>query len=403
MMILANRFLSTHTFMLMKVVAGIFMMLLINHIIACSWYGIGTWEFEGKSWLQKLEIDKANFADSYACAMHWALTQFTPATNNIAPDNVLERIFALVIILLAIGVFSSFLASISSTMNSLRSARMEQSQKRAKLLQFFTERGLSVSLYGQIQQALQREGHFEVRLKEPDVALIQKIPDRLKMQLHEEMFLSSLHCLKIWPSDAPQHEYFFSTLCHNAMQEHSVTPGQDAFMQGTECKHVYIIEAGCMGYIPPMFHFTSEAIPIHPQKAMCMPCLWAEWTTRGRLTASMGICYYVKLNCEQFGAVVRNMGGSLYQYLQIFGILLVGEVEAMDEEGMQASDVCLPQETLQAFGQRAERFADLLKMSGDSPFETVSRGTTRSHNSSPGKMMTSPGSSSDTELISERM
>lgn len=65
-----------------------FMILLINHIIACdlplqlwakiecrgSWYGIGTWELEGKSWLVKMEISQASFAESYAASMHWALT-----------------------------------------------------------------------------------------------------------------------------------------------------------------------------------------------------------------------------------------------------------------------------------------------------------------------------------------
>lgn len=28
-----------------------------------------------------------NFAEAYGASLHWALTQFTPATNDIAPDN----------------------------------------------------------------------------------------------------------------------------------------------------------------------------------------------------------------------------------------------------------------------------------------------------------------------------
>ena len=32
-------------------------------------------------------------ADSYAVSIHWALTQFTPATNNVAPVTVAERPF----------------------------------------------------------------------------------------------------------------------------------------------------------------------------------------------------------------------------------------------------------------------------------------------------------------------
>eukprot|EP00439_Symbiodinium_sp_Y106_P066492 s501_g10.t2 len=41
--LLANRFLSTYAYMVMKVVAGLCVMLAINHLIACAWYGIGSW------------------------------------------------------------------------------------------------------------------------------------------------------------------------------------------------------------------------------------------------------------------------------------------------------------------------------------------------------------------------
>eukprot|EP00435_Cladocopium_sp_Y103_P049961 s280_g15.t1 len=365
MMVLANRFLTTHTFMLMKVVAGVCMLLLINHIIACSWYGIGTWEFEGRSWLARLEIPQNDFAESYAASMHWALTQFTPATNNIAPDNAMERFFALGVVVFAIGIFSSFITQITTTMSSLRMARSEQNQKRAKLLQFFSERGLSVGLFGKVQQALQQEGHFEVRLKEPDVMLIQKIPERLKMQLHEEMFRNNLLSLNIWPSSTKDNEYFLATICHHAMQDHSAVPGQDVFLPGTDCHDVYVIESGSMGYVTVAGDLIGDFTSV--QGGLCLPCLWCEWTHRGRLAATMGICYYARLRCDQFCTIVQKFGGPLFQFLQIFGIFLVSEIEAMDQQGVEVTDVNLDEELLKGFGRRAERFARMQKpgMSGN--------------------------------------
>jgi len=354
MMVLANRFLTTHTFMLMKAVAGVCMLLLINHIIACSWYGIGTWDFEGRSWLARVQISQNDFAESYAASMHWALTQFTPSTNNIAPDNAIERFFALGVVVFAIGIFSSFITQITATMSSLRMARSEQNQKRAKLLQFFSERGLSVGLFGKVQQALQQEGHFEVRLKEPDVMLIQKIPERLKMQLHEEMFMNSLLSLNIWPS-RKDIGGLLATICHHAMQEHSAVPGQDVFLPGTDCHDVYVIESGSMGYVTVAGDLIGEFTAV--QGGLCLPCLWCEWTHRGRLAATMGICYYARLRCDQFCTIVQKFGGPLFQFLQIFGIFLVSEIEAMDQTGVEVTDVNLDEELLKGFGRRAERFA----------------------------------------------
>jgi hypothetical protein len=34
---------------------------------------------------------QANFFESYAASIHWSMTQFTPATTNIAPANGIER------------------------------------------------------------------------------------------------------------------------------------------------------------------------------------------------------------------------------------------------------------------------------------------------------------------------
>ena len=83
------------------------------------------------------------------------------------------------VILLAMGVFSSFISSITSTVSSLRTARQEQFQQQSKLLRFFNERNLSIDLYGQVQEFIRKQGVFEVRLKETDVSLIQNIPERL--------------------------------------------------------------------------------------------------------------------------------------------------------------------------------------------------------------------------------
>lgn len=51
------------------------MILAINHIIACCWYGIGSLSFDGKSWILLAEIESAGFAEAYAASIHWALTQ----------------------------------------------------------------------------------------------------------------------------------------------------------------------------------------------------------------------------------------------------------------------------------------------------------------------------------------
>lgn len=276
--LLANRFLSAHAFMVMKVVAGLMMILAINHIIACCWYGIGSLSFDGRSWLRRSELldadgDSGSFPEAYAASIHWALTQFTPATNNIAPDNAVERFFAVWVILLAMGVFSSFISSITSTVSSLRTYRQEQAKKQAQLLRFFNERNLSTDLYGRVQDIVRKQGLFDVRLNEKDVSLFGGVPERLLVLMHEEMYQPALNALNFWPMWSYfEDQSFFRDVCHSCITEHVATPAQDAFMPGTDCQQVMSSnQVSCS--TPPS--------PVRPPKSM-RPC--------GRASARAACC-----------------------------------------------------------------------------------------------------------------
>ena len=224
--LVANRYLSTHAFMVMKIVAHLLMMLAINHVIACCWYGVGSSNPDGRNWLAKSELEEATFIDRYIWSLHWALTQFTPSTNNIAPDNGWERFFAIWVILLAMGVFSSFVGSISSTVSSLRAARVEHIKRHAKLLQFFIERNLSLELYGRVQAAI-RKDEVKVRLQETEVSLLQRLPHQFKLHMHEEMFMGLLTSLPFWPRwSYSEDSVFFQRLCHGAVVEVAASPGE---------------------------------------------------------------------------------------------------------------------------------------------------------------------------------
>ena len=267
------------------------------------------------------------------------------------------RFFAVLVILLAMGTFSSFISSITTTVSTLRTAREEQFKHHSFLVRFFNERNLSAELYGKVNDMLKKQGAYDIRVKEADVELLVGVPERLKVYLHEEMYLDRLMSLSIWRYwKHDDDELFFRQVCHLAMVEHIATPGQDAFMPGTECTQVYIIENGSMGYIArQLTSFESEHV--FGGEVFCLPCIWAEWNHRGRLTANTGkICYYNGVDAATFANLVKKHGSPLWQhldaidscskfvfvlgticdlrqrYLQIFGILLIGEVEHMDGE-----------------------------------------------------------------------
>ncbi|CAE7689612.1 AMY1.6 [Symbiodinium pilosum] len=360
--LLANRFLSANSFMVMKVVAGLCGILAVNHIIACIWYGLGSWSIDGRSWIVRMEMEQAGALDFYATSIHWALTQFTPATNNVAPENAVERIFAIIVILLAMGMFSSFISALTSTVSAYRNARMEQFNQQSMLLRFFTERNLSTDLYGKIREVIQKERHAGIRLKEDEVMLLQKVPEGLKFQLHEEMFLSHVGRLPFWPAWSHfEDQHFFRNLCHGAMTERVTTKGHDAFTPEGDCLEVCVLEAGCMSYEPAEGAHARRA---REGSIFCMPALWAEWQYRGRLSARYGTCYHIGLDTAMFCRLAAQAGGPLWQFLQIFGFLLVSSIEALDEQGEIVTDLCLEEAKISELVSRTQRYSNSIHERG---------------------------------------
>merc|ERR1719281_1507425 len=126
----------------------------LNHISACCWYGLGT--SKGKNgWVYIHGFTNADTSFSYLTALHWSLTQFTPAAMEVHPTNVQERLFAVVTLLFALIVFSSYVSSITQAMNQLRSLNKENSKKLSMLRKFLVHHRVSRDLAFRVRRYLE--------------------------------------------------------------------------------------------------------------------------------------------------------------------------------------------------------------------------------------------------------
>ena len=114
---------------------------------------------------------------------------------------------------------------------------------------------------------------------------------------------------------------------------------------------------------------------------LCLPVFWADWHHRGRLSSEDTTCYFVGIDAEKFCLTATRNGGPLWQFLQIFGILLVGHIEGLDEEETLVTDLSLPEEEYGNLTERAELFAATVRRNSDiaskvsalNPLRTISR------------------------------
>ena len=89
---------------------------LVNHVVACIWVALGTTDSAGGTWWGEKygTADADDVPYQYLTSLHWSLTQFTPASIDVRPVNSVERAVVVVVIVLGMVIFSSFVSLITS-------------------------------------------------------------------------------------------------------------------------------------------------------------------------------------------------------------------------------------------------------------------------------------------------
>merc|ERR1719253_2311425 len=95
--------------------------LVLNHLVACMWYGVG---YIGKTsgapsnWLEDVGLTPVytgSLGWKYTTSLHWSITQFTPASMDISATNTGERVFSVFILFWGLVALSSVVGSFSAS------------------------------------------------------------------------------------------------------------------------------------------------------------------------------------------------------------------------------------------------------------------------------------------------
>ncbi|CAK9058292.1 unnamed protein product [Durusdinium trenchii] len=181
--------------------------------------------------------------EAYVASLHWSLTQFTPSTNNVAPTNSLERLFAIFVILLAMGCFSSFVGSITATVNALRSIQATKTKQHSEvppaiqlassLLGYRGPREPKSAERDPPQYVIRTEKLMDDPLMENEVTMLKFLPKRFRMGRADRLEVSRL-----------------DVGCGNDVDDEGVSgPGTwfrryRAAAASTECHAAYLMQPG---------------------------------------------------------------------------------------------------------------------------------------------------------------
>jgi hypothetical protein len=300
-------------FILIHLVKLLLLVSVMNHVIACVWFLIGSeTEKSGPSWTREhLSSDGHSTLDKYLISLHWSLTQFTPASMGVSATNEAERAFSIVVLFVAMVCFSSIVGSITGSMTTLRSMSNEVTREFWLLRRYLKQRNIDHDLRRRVCKFLE----FQVmgkprRVERGQLTILDKLSDDLSDELRHADH---------WPV-VEQHPCFqllqgeeharCQRICGLCLSPHVWAESEVVFRFGDEGRFMYFLKEdetwGLKGSCMDFRHgLEGEKEPICEGKWISEAVLWTDWRHLGELKCNH-TCDLITVDPNEFAEAVRH-------------------------------------------------------------------------------------------------
>jgi len=306
---------SEYTYLLINLCKLLFFILFLNHGIACGWYWLGRqgWKARKRNWLSASKLLKSDFGTEsewvledraigyrYATSLHWTLTQFTPASMEVFPQNTEERALAVVVLMFALVAFSSFVGSISTSMTALRNMNADVNKQFWMLRRYLKQQKVTRLVGRRILKYLEYVVERKQGKVQPGtIGILAMLSEQLREELTYEMTYPKA-------ADQPFFQYFTAfplmsivvrKICSSALKNKVIARGDHLFYPGDEATHVYCFLGGDMDYLEDDLRHMDP--PVEQKEWIAEPAFWVPWKHLGRFRA-MGESELIAIDVRSF-------------------------------------------------------------------------------------------------------
>eukprot|EP00929_Paragymnodinium_shiwhaense_P001448 TRINITY_DN101686_c0_g1_i1.p1 TRINITY_DN101686_c0_g1~~TRINITY_DN101686_c0_g1_i1.p1 ORF type:complete len:1072 (+),score=232.63 TRINITY_DN101686_c0_g1_i1:133-3348(+) len=228
------------------IIAQMICILVFGHVIACYWYKLGS---NADGWVPIFIPDGCTTMYAYLMSMHWALTQFTPATMGVQPQNSSERSYAIGVLLLGLVTSSSFISSLTKMMNNLNDLKKDETQRFTILDRFLLDNNITYHLCLRIRRYL--DHHLKMKRRSPrekDVEMLKILNDPLRMALRYEVYNCWLIKHPLFAEYAAVNMNGMQKLCDCAVELVHLSSDDTLFNQGDIANTMYFVTRGMLLY-----------------------------------------------------------------------------------------------------------------------------------------------------------
>ena len=293
---------SEKLFLVLRIVRHMALVLAINHYTACGWHALGCNPPEGQiGWTRRFS-ERDSMLKRYLVSLQWALTQFTPGSSPIQPLNTVEFVFALVVLIFAMIIFSSFVSAITAAMSRLGTMAAQNAAQLWKLRKFLHENDISRQLSSRIYRFLELTTAFRPKVQAKDVELLKSLSEPLFHAIQLELYRPHFAVHPFFSLLAQSSPDVMSEICCSAVKTLSLSHGDILFRPGKEATSMYFVTRGLMRYVHAV---SGHATTVDQEEWVSEAALWTPWVFRGRLRAIID-SEVISLDCNKFRSIMLS-------------------------------------------------------------------------------------------------
>jgi len=283
---------SEYTFIFVNLFKLLIFVLVFNHAIACAWYEVGKYPPPGKpSWVQVGLDSQDTIMYNYTTALHWSLTQFTPASMDVSAKNVYERTFSIIVLFFAMVAFSSIVGSITGSMTSLRNMKNDELKQFWLLRRYLNQRSIDPKLAVRIFKFLEHQSRSQSNLVQArNIAVLKMLSEALHNELTHSLHSPHLLGHPFFMYVDQNMKVVMHKLCRFGLTNQSYAEGEIVFGIGDEGKKMYFVKRNKEPTLPNFQYTMIDRSKLDPPpkslEAIAEAVMWTTWRHQGDLMAT---------------------------------------------------------------------------------------------------------------------
>ncbi|CAK9007706.1 Potassium voltage-gated channel subfamily H member 2 (Ether-a-go-go-related gene potassium channel 1) (ERG-1) (Eag-related protein 1) (Ether-a-go-go-related protein 1) (MERG) (Voltage-gated potassium channel subunit Kv11.1) [Durusdinium trenchii] len=308
--------------------------ILLQHVIACLWFFVGTSETGEASWIEVTQLRTATVQFQYFSCLHWSFTQLGVGNVEIDAYNVFERLFCVCVALVSLISSSALVSTITSLMTTLEQRRNDEMNQFTRLRRFLQYNGISGDLKDRVTRFLQYAYHSQTECtSDSDVPILKLLSTGLHAELQFSRYEGALSKLTFLKSlmasnfQTFQENKVLQSLAVKALHMVELAQNDVVFCTGGIAECSYLVLSGQFSYVK-----LAKQYPAGGHHWIGDYCLWTPWLYMGELLArEIGrlVALEAEAFCECVGAVWE-----MRQQAMFFAQMVVEELNNLQLEDL---------------------------------------------------------------------